>query len=200
MKHEEFRSENIPLVELGSKITGNFDILICAASFEERCLSVPLSLTSEEGLTVLVLKNDDVAGTGNINARQLFEHFGKNTTIVETTKKIAIRTADRIAKAISEQRNMVAPRVCVDTTCMTHETLLILYSLLNHLYPKPHSQVQYLYCPAKEYDPGAAYEEKWLSRGIKDVRSILGFQVNFYHRAKIDCLFLSALKWTGRAV
>ncbi len=175
MKTENFECKDVPLNELKSRIAGKFDLFICAASYEERCLSAPMALRMDSFENVLILKNDDVAKAGNENSRLILNHFGNNASVLEITKSVAIRTADRISKEIASHGDLAASRVCIDTTCMTHETLLILFSLLAHMFEKNFGEVLYLYCPAKEYDPGTPYEDKWLSRGIKDVRSVLGY-------------------------
>jgi len=175
MMKSDFLCKKSSLDQLQEKIEGKFDLLICAASFEERCLSVPLKLSAISVNHVVVLKNDDVAGAGAANAQRINEHFINASTVVETTKSIAIRTADRIAKELDRRNDVCPSKICVDITCMTHETLLILFCLLTNIFDDEASQVLYLYCPAKEYSPGVVYENKWLSRGIKDVRSVLGY-------------------------
>lgn len=170
-----FEKESVPLADLRLRFEGGFDLFICAASYEERCLSAPLNISASGQQRVLILKNDDVAGAGDAHAHKLLNHFRENAKIVEITKRIAIKTADQLEKEITGCRISSASRVCVDVTCMTHETVLILFSLLMHIFHKDFNQIQYLYCPAKEYDPGTPADEKWLSKGIKDVRSVLGY-------------------------
>lgn len=171
-----FDKQQLPLGELQDRVAGEFDLFVCAASYEKRCLSAPTSIAGDIFQKVIILKNEDVAGAGGAHARQLASHFKQsNASIVTITKRIAIRTADQMAKQIASCQPLTAARICVDTTCMTHETLLILFSLLKHIFPKDFRQIRFLYVPAKEYDPGTPDDKKWLSRGIKDVRSILGY-------------------------
>ena len=61
----------------------------------------------------------------------------------------------------------------VDITTFTHEALLILVRLLqSRVRQKP---VTLLYAPADEYSIGLPSAEKWLSKGITDIRSVLGY-------------------------
>lgn len=170
-----FNCKKLALKELQQTVDDDIRLFICAASYEQRCLSVPLSLDAATIGHVVILKNDDVAGNGNANSEKLINHFSDNSSIVEITKSIAIRTADRISNEILRHDNIKAEGLCVDTTCMTHETLLILLSLFRHIFGKDLRKIRFLYCPAREYDPGTEYEKKWLSQGVKDVRSILGY-------------------------
>lgn len=160
---------------IDSKIDGDNNLLICSASYEERCLSIPTKINPKNFNAVIVLKNSDVVGKGHVNARTIKGHFGSVARIVETTKTIAIHTADEIVKAIKQSPVDDATQVYVDVTTMTHETLLILFRLLIHIFPKKHKDIKYLYNPAAEYDPDTPYDKKWLSKGINDARSILGF-------------------------
>lgn len=175
MSNSGFSYKRIALSDLRQALNDNIRLFICAASYEQRCLSAPLNLHSKSIGHVIILKNDDVSGAGNLNAEKLSRYFSANSSVIEITKSIAIRTADRIAKEIRRHENIEAGSVCIDTTCMTHETLLILFSLLRHIFGEGVGEIRFLYCPALEYDPGTAYEKKWLSQGIKDVRSVLGY-------------------------
>jgi hypothetical protein len=175
MATEVFNKEKFALLELPTRISGQFDLFICAASYEKRCLSIPFNIPTDSNAKILILKNEDVAGAGNVHSQNLMDHFLGKASIIEITKTIAIKTADRIATEITGLGLTSASRICVDTTCMTHETLLILFSLFKYIFEIEYKEIQYLYCPAKEYDPGTPDEYKWLSQGIKDVRSVLGY-------------------------
>ncbi|WP_174801459.1 hypothetical protein [Martelella limonii] len=175
MNNRTFKSLSSPLDEIQNFFSEKIDLFICAASYEERCLSIPTHIKAESVSRTVILKNKNVSGAGNENARRIENHFFGKANILEITKDIAIRTADQISKQIFDFKPDSASRVCVDTSCMTHETLLILFSLLEHIFPGDFEDIQYVYCPAKEYDPGTPDLQKWLSRGIKDVRSVLGY-------------------------
>ncbi|MEO9340995.1 hypothetical protein ABFT80_26700 [Mesorhizobium sp. SB112] len=176
MMNKVFTKKQLALSELRHEIGSRFDLFICAASYEGRCLSAPMSVEDGRFKKVIILKNEDVADPGAENAKRLVEHFKlSGASVVTITKSIAIRTADQIAKQIDSCQPIAAAKICVDTTCMTHEALLILLSLLRHIFADQFSHIRFLYVPAKEYDPGTPDAEKWLSRGIKDVRSVLGY-------------------------
>ena len=175
MMSERFESRDVKLDLIADVVPNACDLLICSASYETRCLSIPLKLAPESVRSVIVLKNSDVAGNGNIHAQTIVDHFGENASIVETTKQEAIRTADLLAQAIQSHLGNGKANIHIDITAMTHETLLILFRLLAHLSPDNHKNAVYLYNPAEEYDPGTPYEDKWLSKGVGNVRSILGF-------------------------
>ena len=66
----------------------------------------------------------------------------------------------------------------IDTTTFTREALLILVCFLKQSL-KASDSVQFLYTHAKEYSIGDEYEDKWLSKGIREVRSVLGYPGDF---------------------
>jgi len=84
-----------------------------------------------------------------------------------------LKTADNLQQAIAECEELHPKQIVVDITTFTRESLLILFKLL--LPYARNSQVLFLYAPAKEYSVGEEPENKWLSRGVADVRSVLGY-------------------------
>ena len=98
----------------------------------------------------------------------------RNILGAELSKQSPIKTADGIANALSSA-DLRGKAIClVDITTMTHETLLILFRLLKDLLSKS-VDLKFVYTAAKEYDPGTPYEDKWLSQGLGEVRSVLGY-------------------------
>lgn len=178
MMPNKFNSTEVELSALRELDKVNCDLFICSASYEPRCLSVPLAMEQSTPKSVLVLKNAGVVGNGSRHASQIVEHFGATANIIETTKKAAVRTADVVSIAIQERLPDTDSRVVVDVTTMTHETLLVLFRLLEILLTSGRNEIVYLYNPAKEYDPGTPYEKKWLSKGVDRVGSVLGFSGN----------------------
>lgn len=69
----------------------------------------------------------------------------------------------------------IANRVClVDISTFTHESLLILFKLLI-IHRESGEQIFLAYTNAAEYNPGVPNEKKWLSYGVREVRTVLGF-------------------------
>ena len=180
MMPDKFECESIKLEEVTNAISATCELLICSASYEERSLSIPLNLEPTVPRSVMVLKNADVAGKGSEHADHIVEHFPQKAKIFEIKKSEAVRTADRLVDAITKELDASdSRRICVDITTMTHETLLIVFRLLNLLLKEDYENlVTYLYNPADEYDPGRHPDSKWLSEGVAHVGSILGFSGN----------------------
>lgn len=175
MMPDQFKCDRIEVNEVNDAISAVCELLICSASYEERSLSVPLNLSSDGPRSVMILKNANVAGKGSEHADRIVKHFPQAAEVFEITKFAAVRTADLLSDAIQKQLELGVSKICVDVTTMTHETLLIVFRLLNYLLKEDHHSVTYLYNPAAEYDPGTPQDKKWLSKGVSHVGSILGF-------------------------
>lgn len=178
MLPDHFECKKIALSKVEDTVANACDLLICSASYEKRCLSIPLSLGSTGPKSILVLKNASVPGVGSLHAQKILQHFKNRAEVVETKKGAAVRTADVLSVAIESKIQNGATNICVDVTTMTHETLLIIFRLLNLLLKGKAHTITYLYNPAAEYDPGTAQNEKWLSKGIDYVSSVLGYSGN----------------------
>ena len=69
---------------------------------------------------------------------------------------------------------MGAQRILIDITTFTHEILLILFRVCNAEFHES-SVIDFFYAPASEYSIGDEPSEKWLSKGISEVRSVMGY-------------------------
>lgn len=178
MPHENFECSKTELAKLEDTIADNCELLICSGSYEERCLSIPLSLNPKTQRSVLILKNATVPGKGSEHVNKVQQHFEGKAEVVETKKGIAIHNADIISKAIKIQIDKGISSICVDVTTMTHETVLIVFKILNFVLEEKNLTITYLYNPAEAYDPDTPDIEKWLSKGLASVSSVLGFSGN----------------------
>ena len=162
--------------ELASSRVVETDLLICSASFERRCIPIPKALheaVSRSGTEVLIGYNENYRD----RVRENLELLNK---IFPSAHPCALHTDDPILTADALMQGMDAlwpkekrPRVSVDITAFTRESLLM---LLQALWRRgSYCDVTLLYLRAKEYDVGSIEEQKWLSQGIREVRSVIGY-------------------------
>ena len=152
----------------------HLNLLICSASFEERCLSVPMAVGSADRCIVAYNENYwDV----------LSEHRDMiNNLSWGAVEECRMRTDDPVqtSDAIGDAVEMNWPedveglRVGVDITTFTRESLLM---LMRQVWRKMRERDELVICynPAVEYSVGAPDAKKWLSKGIREVRSVLGY-------------------------
>jgi hypothetical protein len=163
------------LTDLAGAIDREFDVFICSASYEERCKSVPNAIADHRRIGKrLVCYNHKSSSIVTGNAKYLLGRLGANVNGVPLDKVTPLITADNLQRALShaggDDHDL---SYLVDITTFTHEALLILLRLLQARVKR--SPVVLAYAPAAEYSVGLAPEQKWLSKGIADIRSVLGY-------------------------
>jgi hypothetical protein len=152
------------------------DLFICASSFETRCFSVPNAV-------------------GRCNISQVLLTFTTNESqkIIENSKELQtilksdiltlpLDTDDPIGNynLLNETFHKVFDKdgqlvVLLDTTSFTHEMLLLVFKLL-YFYESSISALFVTYVGATSYSFNSTDEnEKWLSKGIKDIRTVIGY-------------------------
>jgi hypothetical protein len=163
-----------PLATLNDTIGESIDLLVCSASYESRCKSVATSIDSAKIGRVLIAQNINHAQFFVENADYLKDLFGAKCSFVDLNTNYPVFGADNL-NAILENVLSGRPRsVLVDITTFTHEALLILVQLML-LRARHDDRIQFVYVGAEEYSIGLPLEEKWLSKGTKEIRSVLGY-------------------------
>ncbi len=168
-------NQEVMLTDLTNTLDQHFDVFICSASYEERCRSIPEALIRHQhiGKRLVCFNQKSSAKVAN-NAKYLLDRLGSNAHKVPLDKTSPLVTADNLQRALShaggDDRELA---YLVDITTFTHEALLILLRLLQARAAR--STVILAYAPAAEYSIGLPPEEKWLSKGITDIRSVLGY-------------------------
>jgi hypothetical protein len=123
---------------------------------------------------VLVCENEELVEYVGENARHLIDRFSDKTVRVPLSLSNPIKVADSLSAGLERVISTEPQSYLVDVTTFTHEALLILLSLLRRRL-KSSDRIRFAYATAKEYSLGAEGDEKWLSKGIKQIRSVLGY-------------------------
>lgn len=151
------------------------DLFIVNAGFESRSSSVIRRLNSGFSCHVLVCQIDGSgAGTkGFLLSSPLVEKAVLHEVELSTVSPIEI--ADSLLSAIGQMPigREKFPRIAVDITCFTHEILLILLKVIDVNFKN--CDLSFFYTQAKSYDSGNSDSTKYLSYGVKEIRSILGY-------------------------
>ena len=162
------------LASLDGSFQEPVDLFICSASFERRCLSIAEHLDESRIGHVLIAHNQRFRDVVDANLQFLQERFlGKESTLVVDSAD-PVLTANNVVESIREQGRKSTQRVLIDITAFTHETLLILLRVCSYEFDES-SVVDFLYAPASEYSIGDEPGDKWLSKGISEVRSVIGY-------------------------
>lgn len=182
--------KNVHISDIENHILDNC-ALICCASFESRCLSIPSSIASKIG-DIIIFKNSSVDISAMIANYDSMKGLFSSPIINEISFDQPEVIADSMAKTIEilADRN---ENLLVDVTTFTHEALLILLRIL-HLYKNFFPSILCLYAGAGEYSPGYTPESIWLSKGCKDVRNVIGFPGIIKPIAKTNLILLAGFE------
>lgn len=150
------------------------DLFICSSSFEDRCLSIPKHLDKSKIVESLVLYNEDSYESITKNKDELTEILGDNVTAIKTSSSNPLIIADSLMEFLSEKPMLKS--ILLDITCFSHEHLLIILKLFHEQFHD--INISCIYINAGEYCLGKKKSDKWLSRGIGEIRTVLGYPGN----------------------
>ncbi len=162
------------LTNLLDNLQSEIDVFICCASFEDRCRSVANIIEPELIKHALIAENKNLSHYVGENAKALRSLFGSRVEDVPIDSTNPLLTADNLDSALKSISTDSPLHYLVDITTFTHESLLILFKLLR-LHKKPEDKVTFVYTGASDYSTTEETEDKWLSKGVGDIRSILGY-------------------------
>jgi hypothetical protein len=190
---------NIQLTKFDSlkkTFTGVFDTLIVSATFEDRCHLI-LNYFPEVGRVVVFYNKDH-----NYNSQSVGKMAAgiRRSLLVPLNSREPVCNFDAIRRVIEgEVATSDRSRIAIDISCFNRETLAIILLVLRHAMPK-HGTVTCLYTAAADYliQSQAEGGETWMSKGVADIRSILGYRGNIQLKAKTHLILLPGFE-TERA-
>ena len=151
------------------------DLFVCCASFEERSVSIASNMLSTRIRKAVIFVNRDYFEVARHNLERLKGIFSEVGRSYKLDTSDPVFTADQMVKALSGVLGKGGTRrIVVDITSFTRESMLM---LLRYLYSHKSAEnsVEFVYANASEYSVGDSVERKWLSRGHREVRSVLGY-------------------------
>lgn len=166
--------QKINLSDIRGILPESYDLFICSSSFENRCLSIASNIETDKVHKALILSNSNLIEHVGTNKNKLERLFGEKGHVVEVSTSDPLLTADNLDQSLTKAiDDGLAGSILLDVTTFTHESLLILLRLLQMRCLT--SRITGVYANALEYSVGDQVKQKWLSRGISEVRSVLGF-------------------------
>jgi hypothetical protein len=155
----------------------NIDIFVSCSSFEERCFVIPKLALDFEVKNRIVFYNSNEVEAIKMNAQKLSLLEAEKTDLVPLSSHDPIQNYLSINELFDELilKNDKKPNILIDTTTFTHETLLVLLKILE-LKNNDLGEIRICYVGAKEYSTNMPNDgDKWLSKGVDEIRTILGF-------------------------
>lgn len=168
-------SSTFALKDLGRTVGSRFDYFICCASFEDRCKSIADQLDPREIGYAVIAENANLRKYVGANSNYLVQRFAHRHARALMDTDDPIRSADALADALAALRaEDRGDRCLVDISTFTHESLLILFRILE-FWVDDRTTIDFVYTRASDYSLKDDPEDKWLSRGIREVRSVIGY-------------------------
>lgn len=183
----------IGLTDLPSQLDLPLDVFICSASFEERCKSVAVQIDPSQVGCVLICEYQDFEEIAIevANADWLCTRFADKCRRVLLSTKQPILMADTMADHLKTLPKKYH-NILIDISTFTHEALLILLQLLRQ--SGLSAKIRFVYAGAREYSVGLQGADKWLSKGIEDVRSVLGYPGVLVPSKKLHLIILTGFE------
>ena len=150
------------------------DAFICCASFEERSKRIAEMINPKYIGSSWIAFSRDFRRLSEQNMDAIKSIFPDKSRIMEFDTADPLLTADCIVLNLSDLCSGDPKRIVSDITSFTREALLILVKFLTERM-RDEDSLEFLYTNAREYSIGDSGQDKWLSKGIKEVRSVLGY-------------------------
>ena len=163
--------EHCGLAELAGRLGGRVDHLLMSVSYEERALGVWHALRGAVQRERVVFFNENHTDYLSANLSKV-RSDDPGAKVVPLDSDEPLVTFDRLRESVRSLAVSGARTVAVDITGFTREALCVLVYLLEQELPQ-NSKVTCIYSKAQSY--GASKSGGWLSQGVREVRSILGF-------------------------
>ena len=165
---------------INDSLQRDMDVLICCSSFEDRCKSVPLKIPPERITKAYIFKNVEFNVHVEKNCQELKGHFGEKCDVKLLEHLRPVVTADSLSACLIECIQNGMESFLIDITTFTHESLLMLLKLFQ-IHLNSNHYVILTYSSAAYYGGDATTDNKdrWLSKGIREVRTVLGYSGQF---------------------
>ncbi|PCJ01120.1 MAG: hypothetical protein COB15_01415 [Flavobacteriales bacterium] len=176
---------------INDQLPGTIDIFICNSSFEERSLAILKQIDKSSIKNAIICSNQDQNDIVGENANTIVSLLNCPVLLAKFNTEDPLTIADQLIDKISALITGVEQNIVVDVTTFTHEALLILLKIfkLNDLCSL--CKVTLLYNSASSYCSSANNaDEVWLSKGLKDKRTILGYPGRFKPNNSLHLIML----------
>ena len=169
--------QEIKKTDLDAQFQSSSIALISCLSFEERSLAVAEALGTSCVERWLAIVNEDIETDISVvrsKAELIAKRAGVTIEYITTSKRNPLRLVDALILLAGEGVSASPLRWVADITTMTHEMLLIIIAAADEIM-KSWNDLTLLYNVASQYSGDDKPEEKWISRGIQEVRSVVGY-------------------------
>lgn len=161
------------IAELPSHIATHYDLFVGSVSYEDRCLEIYDNLKNEvsfEKVLWLYSKEHKPYFYDRLNSL-VCANATQIELVAESQMSAAAAIAGQLALTLAKKQDA---SFLVDVTTFMRQNLLIFLRVIRNMLSKS-NLIDLLYSPAEEYGVGMTLQDKWLSRGVLRVESVLGY-------------------------
>lgn len=152
------------------------NVFIASASFENRCFALIDGLQNLEFNKSIVCRTIDFDPKIIENSKLFLQKLKTDNSLI-----IDLKIGDPTFSFLQLVENIVplfsgeSKKIALDITTFTHEGLLIIFRILV-AHKREGDHLFFCYNGAKEYSHNETEQEnKWLTKGVREVRSVIGF-------------------------
>lgn len=171
----------ILLNELRTKLIINQGVFIQGIGFDKRCLTVLKNIQISQFNKIIGVQNLHSRSKNLKHKNEFLNLAGSRAFIVGSNSKTVMGLVDELSDTLNEIEFLSAKEIFFDITSLSHEILVVLVGLLNEL--NLLKNTTFLYTQASQYG-------SWLSKGVNEIRSILGFSGLMYPSRKLHLILL----------
>lgn len=150
----------------------NIDLFICSSGFEARSKSIALAINPEKIRNAFIFNVEENYVVSEENLKEIQNHL-HHMIKIDHPRNNPLETYDIFKNKLDEFYNKFDNerlRIVIDITSFTRENLLILLKVIYILpYNKVEKDIKLVYTPADNYS------SEWLTKGVRQIRSIFGY-------------------------
>ncbi len=163
----------IPLEQLRSEFTGKSYALIVGLGFDLRCLSALCKFPLERTSHIVGISNARWKDSNRGNITEFERLTSGKGQIVGNNADTVMEVADGLVAYMQPIFESPDTSLIIDVTALSHELLVVIIGIFSNL--SLLDRVTLLYVGASDYSFNTTDDAVWLSRGVRSIRSILGF-------------------------
>lgn len=163
--------------DLAAGLIGRRWAFLSCLSFEDRSLALAEAVIDARPELWLCLVNDDIeTDVSDMRRRavELADRAGVAIDFRSASKRNPLVLADTMIKIGEERVNDQDVHWIADVTTMTHEMLLVVVAAADEIIPT-WRDLQFVYNVAGHYSGEDDVASKWISRGMHELRSVIGY-------------------------
>jgi len=181
----------ILLENIKGHFVGEGYILMIGLGFDQRCLSVLNNFPQDKVAQIVGVLNAPWSDFNNTHISE-FKRLSNNAAIVVGESALSVLDiADDLGRYISSI-DVSTKKLVIDITSLSHELVVIIIGVLHNF--NIMDKVTLLYVGAAEYSFNTQNNAVWLSRGVKTIRSVLGFPGVMLPSKKLHLIVLAGFE------